>query len=231
VGASETPASLSRFHGRGDRYVCQTCGYAVADTEAVRRRLALNKAFIYCQQCDARVELIDHIEQRLATDPVARRVLSMDRTATSELSAQALEQILIGHMMAICGEANQIFRPVSMFDYGIDGELEFRGDDGQPSGRKIYVQLKSGESYIRTHKDGKEIVEIRNERHLDYWVNQPVDVFLVIRDGAQTIRWMNVTETLRKPTEKKNRRLIFDGRRLDARAVWLGRDEYLRKSL
>ncbi|MCH8901716.1 MAG: hypothetical protein IIC88_05400 [Chloroflexi bacterium] len=27
----------------------------------------------------------------------------------------------IGHMMAITGEANQIFRPVTMFDYGIDG--------------------------------------------------------------------------------------------------------------
>ena len=33
----------------------------------------------------------------------------MDETATRELDTQALEQILIGHMMAIAGEANQIF--------------------------------------------------------------------------------------------------------------------------
>ncbi len=32
----------------------------------------------------------------------------MDETATRELDTQALEQILIGHMMVIAGEANQI---------------------------------------------------------------------------------------------------------------------------
>ena len=42
-------------------------------------------------------------------------------------------------MMAICGEANQIFRPVAMFDQGIDGEVEFKDDDGKASGEKIYV--------------------------------------------------------------------------------------------
>ncbi len=45
----------------------------------------------------------------------------MDETATCGLDTQALEQILIGHMMAIAGEANQIFRPVTMFDHGISG--------------------------------------------------------------------------------------------------------------
>ena len=52
---------------------------------------------------------------------------------------EALEQILIGHIMAICGEANQVFRPVTMADYGVDGEVEFRDNDGKASGRKIYV--------------------------------------------------------------------------------------------
>jgi len=45
------------------------------------------------------------------SDPVVQRVLAMDATATHELGAQALEQILISHMIAIAGEANQIFRP------------------------------------------------------------------------------------------------------------------------
>ena len=39
-------------------------------------------------------------------------------------------------MMAIAGEANQIFRPVTMFDHGIDGEVEFKDNDGKASGRK-----------------------------------------------------------------------------------------------
>jgi hypothetical protein len=39
-------------------------------------------------------------------------------------------------MMATCGETNQIFRPVTMFDYGIDGEVEFKGTMGRPEGAR-----------------------------------------------------------------------------------------------
>ena len=77
------------------------------DFDAVRKRLEAGKDFIYCQQCDEKLVLIDFIEQRLKSDPVAQRILAMDEAATRELDTQALEQILIGHMMAICGEANQ----------------------------------------------------------------------------------------------------------------------------
>ncbi len=62
--------------------------------------------------------------------------------ATRALDSQALEQILIGHMMATCGEANQIFRQVDELNHGIDGEVEFKDNDGRASGKKIYVQLK-----------------------------------------------------------------------------------------
>jgi hypothetical protein len=218
---------------RDRRYVCPNhkCGKPVTDLEAVRERLAAQRDFIICQRCDHKVPLIDHIEQRLATDPIARRVLRMEEKATQELDTQALEQILIGHMMAICGEANQIFRPVSMFDYGIDGEVEFRDNDGRPSGRKIYVQLKSGGSYLRTRKaDGQAIFDIKNERHLHYWVSQPVDVYLVIRDTEETIRWMNITRYLKQRKDKQSRQVVFGGERLDAPAVWRVRDGYIARS-
>src|SRR5712672_3654618 len=122
----------------------------------------------------------------------------MDATATRELDTQALEQILIGHMMAIAGEANQIFRPVTMFDHGIDGEVEFKDNDGKASGKRICVQLKSWNSYLRTRQsDGSEVFVFKDDRHFDYWAYQPVDVYLVIRQtdelsGQQVIRWMNV---------------------------------------
>ena len=67
---------------------------------------------------------------------MARQILIMEETAARELDSQALEQILIGHMMAVCGEANQIFRPTTMFDHGIDGEVEFKDNDGGASGRR-----------------------------------------------------------------------------------------------
>ena len=210
---------------RDRRYVCPECERPVIDLDAVRSRLAAGKDFIYCQKCDAQVPLIDFIEQRLKSDPVARKILSMEETATRELDTQALEQILIGHMMAICGEANQIFRELNKFDYGIDGEVEFKDGKGHASGRKIYVQLKSGNSYLRTRqRDGREIFDVKNPRHLDYWINQPVDVYLVIRQtdertGEEAIRWMNVTRYLRDRKDKASRQIVFEGERLDRQAV------------
>ena len=93
---------------RDRRYVCPKCGKPVTDLDAVRKRLEAKKDFITCQECDEKVPLIDFIEQRLKSDPVARKILAMDETATRELDTQALEQILIGHMMAIVrrGEPN-----------------------------------------------------------------------------------------------------------------------------
>jgi WD40 repeat protein/GTPase SAR1 family protein len=214
---------------RDRRYVCPTCGRCVTDLVAVRERFEAKKDFIYCQKCDEKVPLIDHIEQRLKTDPVARRVLGMDEKATQELDSQALEQVLTGHMMAICGEANQIFRELTKFDYGIDGEVEFKDNNGKASGKKIYVQLKSGASYLRTRKvDGKEVFDVNKPRHLEYWVSQPVDVYLVIRDAEETIRWMNVTRHLRERRDKDSQQIVFEGQKLDAPAVWRVRDRFFK---
>ncbi len=210
---------------RDRRYVCPACARPVTDLDAVRGRFADGKDFITCQGCDERVPLIDFIEQRLKSDPVARKILAMDTTATRRLDTQALEQILIGHMMAIAGEANQIFRELTKFDYGIDGEVEFKDNDGKASGKKIYVQLKSGNSYLRTRQgDGSEVFDVQNERHLEYWISQPVDVYLVIRQtdefSGETIRWMNVTRYLKNRKDKTSRQIVFEGEKLDANAVW-----------
>lgn len=229
---------LARFGcevSRDRRYLCQQCGTPVKDLEAVRRRREAKKDFITCQTCDEKVILLDFIEQQLKSDPVARKILAMDETATRALDTQALEQILIGHMMATCGEANQIFRELNKFDYGIDGEVEFKDNDGRASGKKIYVQLKSGNSYLRNRKsDGSEIFDVKTDRHLDYWINQPVDVYLVIRQtdeitGAQTIRWMNITRYLKDRSDKTSRQISFTGEKLDMEAVWRVRDQFFPK--
>jgi small GTP-binding protein len=219
---------------RDRRFLCPACTKPVTDLEAVRQRMQDGKDFITCQKCDGKVPFVDFIEQRLKSDPVARKILAMEETATRELDTQALEQILIGHMMAIAGEANQIFRPVTMFDHGIDGEVEFKDDDGNASGKKIYIQLKSGNSYLRTRKsDGQEIFDVHNERHFTYWISQPVDVYLVIRQkdemtGESVIRWMNVTEYLNQRNNKKSRQLVFAGEKLDMEAVYRVRDKFFK---
>jgi len=119
-----------------------------------------------------------------------------------------------------------------MSDYGIDGEVEFKDNDGRASGKKIYVQLQSGSSYLRTRReDGIDVLDVTNDRHLDCWINQPVDMYLVIRQqdelsGVETIRWMNVTRYLKNRTDKRSRQIVFAGEKLNMEAVWAVRDEF-----
>jgi len=215
---------------RERRYVCANlkCGKSVTDAAAVRARLAAGKTFIVCNYCDKRVPLIDAIERRAQSDSVARKVREMDETATAQLDNQAREQILIGHMMAICGEANQIFRPTTFFDFGIDGEVEFKGNDGNASGKKIYVQLKSGDSFLRRRRrDNRVIFDIQNERHIEYWQQQPCDVYLVIRTSEGEIQWMNLTSYLKSLPNKQSRQIEFTGERLNAFTLMRMRDKVI----
>jgi len=107
--------------------------------------------------------------------------------------------------------SGHIFRPTPNSDWGIDGEIEFKNDKGEASGRRVYLQLKSGDSYLRTRKsDGKEIFRIKNPRHAKYWQDQAYPVMLVIHTSDGEIRWMNVTDYLcQHGTATKQ--IIFEG--------------------
>ncbi|HEY6902652.1 MAG TPA: DUF4365 domain-containing protein, partial [Puia sp.] len=93
-----------------------------------------------------------------------------------------------------------------------------------------YVQLKSGNSYLRTRKtDGCEIFDVKERRHLQYWIDQPVDVYLVIRQidpmtNIQMIRWMNVSQYLRDRSDKDSLQIDFRGEKLDMEAIYRVRD-------
>ncbi|MDQ3776677.1 MAG: DUF4365 domain-containing protein [Pseudomonadota bacterium] len=72
---------------------------------------------------------------------------------------------------------------------------------------------------------------MKDERHVNYWISQPVDVYLVIRQkdetsGQEIIRWMNVTRYLKNRKDKKSRQVIFEGEKLDMEAVWKVRDAF-----
>jgi Domain of unknown function (DUF4365) len=105
----------------------------------------------------------------------------MDEQVRINLDNESRELILVGHATAIAAEAGHIFRPVTWADWGIDGEIEFKNDKGQASGKRVYVQLKSGDSYIyKRRSDDKEIFTIKNLRHAKYWLSQAYPVMLVI---------------------------------------------------
>jgi hypothetical protein len=107
-------------------------------------------------------------------------------------------------------------------------EVEFKDDTGEATGRKLYLQLKSGDSYLRERKgDGAEIFTIKDERHARYWMAQAFPVLLVIRNSDGEVRWMEVRDWLKRATnngQKPVKQIVFEGERFDVMSVRRWRD-------
>lgn len=191
-------------------YVCPHCHAPVEAREAVKIRLKRGFKDIICLVCEKRFDLIDSIEQKFASSEFLEKVRAMDEEAKRKLDNESLELILEGQAKAIAGEAGQIYRELS-HDWGIDAEIEFKNDKGEASGQRVYLQLKSGDSHLyKRKKDQKEIFTIRKKRHTEYWQKQSYPVMLVIRNSDGKIRWMNITDYLKRrgPNTKQ---IEFDG--------------------
>lgn len=211
---------------RTRHYVCGHCGTPVTNHETVRKRLAAGKKEIICVDCEKQVPLWDLIEEKFASEETQATVRAMDEQARRAIDNESRELIPLGHAFAIAGEAGQIFRPTPNSDWGIDGEIEFKNNKGEASGRRVYLQLKSGDSYLESRKDGREIFKIKKERHTEYWKAHEYPVMLVIRTSDGQIRWMNVTEYLKKQG-KAVKQITFDGEPFTAASLWRMRDKVL----
>jgi predicted nucleic acid-binding protein len=114
-----------------------------------------------------------------------------------------------------------------------DMEIEFKSNTGEATGRKLYLQLKSGDSYLRQRKgDGAETFKIKDERHARYWMAQAFPVLLVIRNSEGEVRWMEVRDWLKRASDNgKNpvKQIVFAGERLDVMSVRRWRDRALRQ--
>lgn len=119
------------------------------------------------------------------------------------------EGIQRGQVMVLVNKAGQICEFYDNKRYALDGEIEFKDDNGKPSGKRIYIQLKSGDSYLSLRQDGKLSVFIKKREHLEYWKQQPYPVYLIIRDGKGKMYWKNVTEYLTKHLNEKTRTIVF----------------------
>jgi small GTP-binding protein len=205
-------------------YVCTHCATPVENRKTALDRLERGLKDILCVNCEERVPLWDLIEQKFASEEFRRRVRELEERARVSIDNESKELILVGHAFAIAGEAGQIFRPTPNSDWGIDGEIEFKNGRGEASGKRVYLQLKSGDSYLNARKaDGKEVFRIKNARQADYWKAQAYPVMLVIRTSDGTIRWMNVTEYLKRHGATK-RQVAFAGEPFTALSVTRLRD-------
>ncbi|MFH1069188.1 MAG: DUF4365 domain-containing protein [Candidatus Glassbacteria bacterium] len=236
-------------------YVCPHCKTAVGNREVAMRRLgawleqkAINQSAggriksvlgkvkiptIICSECEKRVPLWDDMEQWFASPEIQKRVRELQKQSAIVLDNECKERALVGEVISTVALAGQISREFNVSDYGIDMEIEFKDDAGEATGKKLYLQLKSGNSYLFERKrDETEIFTIKDERHARYWIEQAYPVMLIIRTSDGEIRWMEVRDWLNRASDKGKKpvkQIIFDGERFDVMSVRRWRDKVLGK--
>jgi small GTP-binding protein len=235
-------------------YACKHCGTPVGNREEAMSRLntwlqgrppqpageswfKLRKAkddapSIICVKCETRrVPLWDDLEQAFASPETQQRVRDMQEEVKIILSNQSKERALVGEVISTVALADQISREFNVSDQGIDLEIEFTDDAHEATGAKLYLQLKSGDSYLRERKsDGAEIFTIKDERHARYWMAQAFPVLLVIRNSEGEVRWMEVRDWLKRASDngrKPVKQIVFAGERFDVMSVRRWRERVL----
>jgi len=233
-------------------YVCPQCGTEAGNREVAMKRLndwlearpaeaGLLKRFLgrgggdvptmICVGCEERFPLWDEMEQYFASPEAQERVRELQEQSQIILDNESKERALVGEVISTVALAGQISREFTVSDHGIDMEIEFKNDAGEATGRKLYLQLKSGDSYLRERKrDGTEVFQIAKPRHADYWREQAFPVLLVIRTSDGEVRWMEIRDYLKRKSDdgkKAVKQIVFEGERFDVMSVRRWRDKVL----
>jgi small GTP-binding protein len=232
-------------------YVCPYCDQPVRDSELAMQLLKERgkEAQIRCQRCDKFVALWDALEEHFASAEVRMRVTQLQQQERFELDARRKGQMLVHEVAARINSANQKCLEIpGSEDEGLDMEVEFTDDEGRGTGKRVFLQLKAGNSHLeRRASDGAEIFRIKKASWVDYWMKQDCPVLLVIgtfpeeadelrgqgKERFADVRWMEISELLRRETMRGTwpvRQIIFDGERLDALSVRRLRDRVLHRA-
>jgi GTPase SAR1 family protein len=210
---------------------CKRCNQLFADQSIIDEALAPGgEGKVFCPGCGKPILLRDLIEAKFDSPAVKEQVRKMQIAGQAVLDNESRELILVGHAFSIVAEAGQIYRGYTNSDHGIDGEIEFKDNEGRASGKRLYVQLKSGDSYLKKReRDGAEVFQIKNARWADYWQQQAYPVMLVIRTSDGEIRWMDVSAHLNRASAggKAVSQIVFKGERFDVMSVRGWRDRVL----
>ncbi|MEK6409368.1 MAG: DUF4365 domain-containing protein [Acidobacteriota bacterium] len=180
-----------------------------------------------------------------ASDDVRKEVEGLQVIDAIRLDSRRKGKLLALEVSSRITSADQkCFEIPGTEDEGIDMELEFTDDDGKGTGKRLYLQLKSGNSHLKTRKDGVESFAIKEQRWVEYWMKQSHPVMLVIGTFADDdersigreklefaeVRWMEISSYLNRESSngtKPVKQIEFKGERLDMTSVRRWRDTVL----
>jgi hypothetical protein len=210
---------------------CDAYQQPFTDQAKIDKALAAGgKGKVFCPECGKVIVLRDAMELKFESSDIKELAHLEEEISQLKIDNESLELILVGHAYSITAEARQIYRGYTNSDHGIDGEIEFKDDQGRATGKRLYVQLKSGDSHLKKRKwDGAEVFQIKGSRWVDYWQQQAYNVMIVIRNSKGEIRWMDVSEWLKRKEHigKSITQIIFEGEPFDVMSIRRWRDKLL----
>jgi hypothetical protein len=110
-------------------------------------------------------------------------------------------------------------------------EIEFKDDENESTGERLYLQLKPGDSYLRESKsDGTEIFSIKDKGYTRYCMEAKFPLLLVIRTAEGEVRWMEIRDYLKRASDngkKTVKQIVFEGERFDVMSVRRWRERLL----
>ncbi len=222
-------------------YVCSHCGTKAGNREVAMKRLndwrdsGGEDPTMLCVSCEKRFPLWDEMEQYFASPEAQQKVRRLQEQSAIILDNESKERALVGDVISTVALAGQICREKTVSDHGIDMEIEFKDDNNEATGQMLFLQLKSGDSYLRERKsDGSEIFKITKARHATYWQKQAFPVLLVIRTSDGGVRWMEISDYLKRKSDngkKAVKQIVFEGERFDVMSVRRWREEALGRNL
>lgn len=220
-------------------YVCPSCNTPKGNPQILMNKL-LSKgqaADTECDMCGKRFPLWDALERKFASKSVREQVEGLKTQDDLRLDARRKGKLLALEVMARITSADQkCFEIPGAEDEGLDLEVEFTDNEGRGTGKRVYLQLKAGDSYLKKRRDGTEIFRIKKQAWVRYWVQQDQPVMLVIgtftsqdsfaekakRERFTEIRWMEIGQLLRRESDhgkKPVKQIVFNGDRLDSLSV------------
>lgn len=166
---------------RRRHWLCPHCHAPKGNGAVLMQKLARDgeRARVVCDGCDRPFALYDNLERLFADTSLRREAEALGQQVLPERTAR--RDVLIQEVGARLTSANQKWQEINPDEEdGLDLQVEFTDDDGNGTGRYLFLQLKAGPSHLRRRTDGREMFAIKKSRWIRTWTQQPYPVMLVI---------------------------------------------------
>jgi small GTP-binding protein len=182
-------------------YVCPSCATPVGNPEIAMRRLAawlekraadpsapLEPPNMLCVECEDRFPLWDEMEQVFASQETQQQVRQLQHQSTNVLDKESRERALVGEVISTVALAGQIARETTADGHQM--EIEFKSDAAEPTGRRMYLVLRSGGNELqRSQHSNSDVYLVQDADDPITWSGKDGRVMLVVRDLDGTVYW------------------------------------------